>query len=225
MKTLFCQIFLLFYVGISVVSAQKKQGQARIDSLLAQFPKIKSDTARIRLLISISSEYSYINSDEGIKAGNKALALAEKLNWQKGKADAMNAIGTNYEGKSDYVNALKFYFSALQLYEKSGDKKGITASLGNIGIVYDYQSDYAKALEYYFRVIKMCEESGNRHGLAAYYGNIGVVYKNQSKYTEALQYQLKALEINDELGDDVSKAINLSNIGVIYDAKSNLQKH
>ena len=220
MKNFFCQIWLLLVcIACSSVSIAQKKDQERIDSLLKVLSNAKEDTNKIKLLNDLSASYSYINSGKGIKAGNQALSLAEKMNWEKGKANAMNSLGTNFEGRSDYPNALKYYFNALKLFEKSGNKEGIAASLGSIGIVYDYQSDYAKALEYYFKVVKMCEELNNRQGIAAYYGNIGVIYKNQLNYSGALNYQLKALNINDSLGDKGSSAINLSNIGVVYDSQ------
>src|SRR3954447_4675330 len=122
-------LLLLCWINYSLIAtAQKNQGQARIDSLVKQLPNTKEDTSKVALLNDLSATYSYINSDEGIKAGNKALSLAEKLNWEKGKANAMNSIGMNFEGKSDYARALKFYFSALEPFEKSGDKGGIAAS-------------------------------------------------------------------------------------------------
>ena len=161
-------ILLLLLIGqLPMATAQEKQGQARIDSLLNQLKKVKEDTGKVNLLNNLSTAYGYINPEEGIKTGNEALSLSTKLDWEKGKAGAMNAIGLNYEGRSDYPGALKYYVSALEIFEKLKDKKGIAASLGNIGIIYDYQSNYSKALEYYFKVVQMCEALGDRHGAAA----------------------------------------------------------
>src|SRR4030095_11493187 len=105
---IYLQILLLLYcIDYSLIAmAQEKQGQARIDSLLKQLPNAREDTNKIKLLNDLSATYGYINSDEGIKAGEQALALSKKLNWEKGTAAAMNAIGLNYEGKSDYPGAL-----------------------------------------------------------------------------------------------------------------------
>src|SRR5437762_495282 len=99
-------LLLLLIDHSSVATAQEKQGQARIDSLLNQLPKAKEDTGKVKLLNDLSATYGYINPDEGIKTGNQGLSLSMKLNWEKGKAAAMNAIGLNFEGRSDYPGAL-----------------------------------------------------------------------------------------------------------------------
>jgi len=204
--------------------AQEKKGQARIDSLLTQLPKLSDDTSKVKLLNDLSDTYAYINANEGIKVGEQSLSLAQKLNWQNGIATAINSIGAGFEAKSDFPKALEHYLKALKLFEALGDKQGIAKSLGNIGIVYDYQSNYPKALEYYFKVLKMSEESGDKSGIAAFLGNIAVVYKNQSNYSKALEYSSKALDIYQELGDTYGIAINLNNIGVVYDDQSDYYK-
>ena len=204
--------------------AQEKKGQARIDSLLTQLPKLSDDTSKVKLLNDLSDTYAYINANEGIKVGEQSLSLAQKLNWQNGIATAINSIGAGFEAKSDFPKALEHYLKALKLFEALGDKQGIAKSLGNIGIVYDYQSNYPKALEYYFKVLKMSEESGDKSGIAAFLGNIAVVYKNQSNYSKALEYSSKALDIYQELGDTYGIAINLNNIGVVYDDQSGYYK-
>ncbi len=226
MKTFFCQtLLLIFFMHYSCITmAQEKKGQARIDSLLTQLPKLSDDTSKVKLLNDLSDTYAYINANEGIKVGEQSLSLAQKLNWQNGIATAINSIGAGFEAKSDFPKALEHYLKALKLFEALGDKQGIAKSLGNIGIVYDYQSNYPKALEYYFKVLKMSEESGDKSGIAAFLGNIAVVYKNQSNYSKALEYSSKALDIYQELGDTYGIAINLNNIGVVYDDQSDYYK-
>ncbi|HXL58881.1 MAG TPA: tetratricopeptide repeat protein, partial [Chitinophagaceae bacterium] len=215
----------IFFMHCSCITmAQEKKGQARIDSLLIQLPKLSKDTGKVKLLNDLSDTYAYINANEGIKVGEQSLSLAQKLNWRKGIATAINSIGAGFEAKSDFPKALEHYLKALKLFEALGDKQGISKSLGNIGIVYDYQSDYPKALEYYFKVLRMREESGDKSGIAAFLGNIAVVYKNQSNYSKALEYSLKALDIYKELGDTYGIAINLNNIGAVYDNQSDYSK-
>jgi hypothetical protein len=46
--------FLLLVTSFSF--GQKKEGQALIDSLLVELPKMKEDTLKVNLLISLSKE-------------------------------------------------------------------------------------------------------------------------------------------------------------------------
>ena len=90
----------------------QKQGQPLIDSLLLELPKAKEDTNKVHILYEISFAFLNIDPDSGIMYGNQQLALAEKLEWEKGIALADNALGINYITRSDYARGLQYYFSA-----------------------------------------------------------------------------------------------------------------
>ncbi len=83
---LFC--FTSFFSFINLCDAQEKQGQARIDSLLAQLPLANEDTSKVNLLVDLSFTYRAINPEEGISLGKQASELAKELKWSKGIADA-----------------------------------------------------------------------------------------------------------------------------------------
>ncbi|MBA3970858.1 MAG: histidine kinase, partial [Bacteroidetes bacterium] len=93
MKNKFC--FLLF-ISLTISVFAQKQGQERIDSLIASIPKALQDTNKVKLLGDISATFWSINPEEGIKYGKQALELAEKLEWKKGMASAYGRIGVNY---------------------------------------------------------------------------------------------------------------------------------
>ena len=61
--------FILTLITLSLphpAAAQKKQGQARLDSLLAEAPKMADDTA-VKLMRDISFEYGTNNPGERLK--------------------------------------------------------------------------------------------------------------------------------------------------------------
>jgi len=217
-------IFLLIFISLIEASIggflyAQKQGQGLIDSLLQELPKMKEDTNKVNLLVSVSYSYYNSNPDEGIKYGEQALKLATQLKWEKGIANANNRIGVNYYRESDYLKALEYYEKALKIYEATADKHGAALITSNIGLVYQSQSDYDKALDYDFKDLKMAEEIGDKRVAGIITGNIANIYKAQKKYAEALAYDLKALKIKEAAGDKSSIAICLGNIGLIYSAQ------
>ena len=110
-KLLLLTIILLW---VQKQSRAQLQGKDRIDSLLRQLPKASEDTNKVKLLIDLSHTYYSINPDEGLKFGKQGLALAEKLDWKKGIANACRTIAGNYGyGKSDYATALKYSFTGI----------------------------------------------------------------------------------------------------------------
>jgi len=212
-------LFLPFLEGGPLYA--QKQGQALLDSQLAELPKMKEDTNKVRLLKDISFSYNSINPDTGIKYGRQCLQLAEKLGWKKGMAYGYNLIGVSYMQMSDYTLALQNYSKALKINEEINYKKGIIANLGNIAAIYQYQSNYPQAIEYGFKAIKMAEEVGYKNLVAINLLNIGINYNYLGNYPIALENEQKALKMNEELGDDNAIALDLINIGNVYQNEAN----
>ena len=214
MKPLLLLLLLLVY---SPAFAQRKTGQARLDSLLAELPRTKPDTVRAELLSDISIEYSNINSNEGINYANQSLLLARQLTWKKGMAYAYNSLGNTYVIKSDYPQALTAYLSGLKIAEEIKNKYRISTLTGNIGLVYVNLSNYPQALAYYEKSLKGHGELNNKGGIALSLNNIGGVYDQQGEYVKALDYRLKSLKLNESIEfRGAAKELNFDNVGRSY---------
>lgn len=221
-------LFLFLHIVLLQVKQElfaQKQGQLRIDSLLTQIPKATEDTNKINLLNDLCNSYTGINPDEGITYGNQALALAERLIWKKGIANANLRLGIiYYNGKSDIPKALEYYSNASYYFEDLGDRTGLAKVAANTALVYSYLSDYPKALEYHFKALKAFEEMGNKKGIATVFHNIGNVYEAQFDYPKALEYYFKSLKIGEEIGENKIIAYDLESIGVVYNYKKDYLK-
>jgi tetratricopeptide (TPR) repeat protein len=67
-------------------------------------------------------------------------------------AASLNNIGSVYQSKNDYDEALRYYNQSLDMYRAiygNINHLDIANSLNNIGSVYDSKNDYDKALRYY----------------------------------------------------------------------------
>jgi len=219
MKTLLTIIALVF---ITNTAYSQLSGQAKIDSLLKELPKMKQDTNGVNLLFDLSAIYSRINPDEGLNYGKLGLDLAKKLSCDRGKAMCFSALAQNTISKSDFPKAIEYFKESLKICEKMGDKSGIANNLGNIGVIYADISDFPKALEYHSKALKIYEELGDKSGISVNLGNMGNIYHHQSNYPKSLEYYLKALKMDEELGRKSGILANLNNIGHIY---SSLSEH
>ena len=209
-------LFILLLILSSSHLSAKLQGQAKLDSLVNEIPKLKEDTNKVRLLNYLSFGYSGINPDEGIKYGQQGQELATKLNWKNGIAEATSNIAGCYFHKSDYPKTLECYGKAMQLNQEMGYKIGIASANINIGNVYVQQSNYPKALDYYLKGLRLDEECGNTGNAAVVTGNIGIIYCQMNDYPTALDYFLKALKSYEETGDKNGITRNTANIGMVY---------
>lgn len=188
----------------------------KIDSLIAIVPYAKEDTNKVVMYNDICWERMESNPDSGIYWGNKAEALAKKLNWDKGLAESIRNIGTCYFLKANYPSALDHYFNSLKIDERINNKKGMASNMANIGLVYKNQDEPDKALIYYEKAFNIDELIGSKRGMASDLGNIGNIYKMKKNYPKALEFHQKALEIYKELNNKKGLAINYGSIGNIY---------
>ncbi len=212
------RIFLLVFSLLPFFNlhAQKKQGQARLDSLLAEVPKMKEDTTGVKLLDQISFLYERIDPDEGLKWAGEELHLAQKVGWQPAMAMAYVALGNSYQAKGAYPAALDAFFRSLRISEAGRDKSRIGAVSSNLGLLYLRQKDYPKALEWSLKGLKIAEEQGNKGLMETTLSNIGNVYGEQGMHCEALGYELRALRIAEEVDNKRDIIIATGNIGADY---------
>src|SRR4051812_44589414 len=98
---------IFFFLILPIKLLAHKQGRMLIDTLLIQLKKA-DDTSKVNILGNIAYSYSTISPDSGLSYAQRALVLANKLQWKPGIALANNGIGINYEAKADQVSALKY---------------------------------------------------------------------------------------------------------------------
>lgn len=204
-------IFIILFGGIDYACIAQS-----LDSLLQQLPNAREDTNKVKLYTRISHLYPYINPDEGLKYGNYALELADKLSWSPGIADAYAAIGGNYANKADYANALDYEYKALKIYEQNKNIPKQAVMLQNIAIVYHTSKNQPKSLEYNQKSLELYEKLNDKQGVAAIFSNMANVYYSLGDKEKVLEYNLKALRIYEEANDKRNVARLLGNIANFY---------
>lgn len=193
---IFC---LLSFVAATQASGAKLRGQARIDSLLQVLPKETADTQKVKILSLLSFDYSSMDPEKGIKFGNEAVALAEKINWEKGIASAHYYRGANYLYTARLPEALDDYLKGLPFFERTLDSAKMAGTYSNVGGVYAYQGKKEKALEYFLKALKINRVmSPGSNFESANLGNIAIIYHERDDYETALKYSLAALKICED---------------------------
>ena len=197
--------FLFFWM----FSFSQKEGKERIDSLLIELPKVKSDSLKVKILNDISFNYQNSNPKLGQHYATKALLLSQKIKFNDGIAEAYRTLGINYSVDSDFNKALYYYEKALK---STKNEKILSTILRSTGLIYTYQNDYKKAMDYDMQALKMSEEIADKKGTAAVLSNIGIIYFDLGNYKKAIYYYKKAQEINQQMGNKAYLSNNLGNI-------------
>jgi two-component system, NtrC family, sensor kinase len=190
-----------------------------LQSVLAKYTTVANferDTNYLNTLNELALKYNNINPDTTILLGQHIIDLCNKINYRKGKVDALKNTGLAYNVKGEYNRALAFFAEALELAVKLGYIKGAGRLYHNIGIVYSNVGKYPEALENYFKALKIREELGEKLGIASSVNGIGAIYFVQRKYTDALNNYLKALKLSEEINYIAGIESAYANIGEVY---------
>ena len=212
--------FLVFFLMFSLSNV--KAHNNKIDSLKTALENHKAnDTVRVNLLNDMIHQIYDVDVNNAETLVQESGDLAEKLNFEKGKADVIYYKAHIEIIKSNYPKAINYAKQALKQYTLLQDKSGESHSLNCIGIAYEYQANYPKALEYYKKSAIIDEGLNDLKGVAGSLNNIGNVYAYQGNYKEAILNYNRAKEIKQQLKDFNGVARAYNNIGSIYAEQSN----
>jgi tetratricopeptide (TPR) repeat protein len=208
--------FLLLW-GVLISHHSIAAQLSKLDSLIKLLHTAKQDTEKINILNNLGLEYEnegqYQLSDS---MAGQALQLANKINFEIGKATAYKILATTNQDRGNYVPALDNFSKALAIRKELKDKPGIAATLNRIGLVYKDEGNYQKALDNFREAMNIYMEINYKHDMAFVHGNIGEVYIYQGKYPDALNELLSALKVFEEAGDKRGMANTHENIGNVY---------
>ncbi len=221
-KAQICFILLLL-ANIAVLSAQK-QGLALIDSLKTELLKASPDTVKVRLFYLLASAYNQIDMEESKKYSGQALALAEKIQWEKGIAYAKEVIGRNHWQNGQFAEALQNHFESLKIWEKLNRQNKV--AMLNIFIAQDYADggNYFEALKYLARAQDGYKKIGDLNSQGGVHNLFTWVYENLGMYPEALSHSYAALRIFEKTGDKYRFTVLSSDIALNLEEQGNYRE-
>ena len=205
-------ISIFFSINIPVLALNHQ-----IDSLKGVIDQLPEDTSMVNSLNALSTELANDDPSQSIIYGEKAKALAEKLNFQRGLGYAYKNIGMGYYHLGDYPKVFEYWPESLKTFEAIKDTLGIANIINNLGVIYFNQGDNAQAIGYYLRSLQISEVLKDKYRIATALVNIGSVYAGSiNTYDNALQYYWKALPLSEEIGDNDLIGAITDNMGDIY---------
>ncbi|HEY1039028.1 MAG TPA: tetratricopeptide repeat-containing sensor histidine kinase [Bacteroidia bacterium] len=205
---------LLFLFGSMSLFCQNTE----IDSLKKLVATSAQDTAKVNKLNLLSRLFWKSGEfDSSLHRSGQAGILADKLNYETGRAEAFinKGIASDLQGK--YPSALGFFFSGLKIYEKTNDKAGIAKTNSNIAVIYGKQNNFDESEKYTLIAIKLfLELKGMEKQTANCYNNLGSVNLLRKQYEKAIQYFDKASAIFEKINYLYGRGKCVNNIGTIY---------
>jgi len=208
--------YLTFIVFLNLSLPLLSQS-SKIDSLKGLIRNGAGDTTMVNHLNALSAEVANDDPSQAISYGEKARALAENMNFQRGLGYAYKNIGMGYYHQGDYLKVFEYWPKSLKTFESINDTLGIANIVNNLGVIYFNQGDNDQAIEYYLRSLQISEKLKDKYRIATALVNIGSVYAgNLNTYDNALQYYWMALPLSEEIGNNELIGTITDNMGDIY---------
>ena len=190
-------LLLCFMLIASVICAQRNN----TDSLLKLINLHRSDTAEVIALAYLGSQQTQM--DSAIIYAQRGIALAEKLNYLRGKGYCLLTLSWN--SGSDFGKSLQFALKALDLFENINDKAGMASAHLVLQGVFWSAGDYKNSLVHAFAGEKIARNN-NIKGVTIFpkqrlaplfLAEIGQVYLLRNQLDSAEFYAKKSIEQNE----------------------------
>ena len=189
-----------------------------IDSLRKQLRQYSNnDTTRVNLYNSLSFQYQWISFDTSLTYANKALEIAEMLNFHRGVATANFRQAHCLWALGDSDRAIEKGLRAVRIAEENNFVDVKAESYRILAISYRDQQEIGKAVWYIRAAEAIAQQEKKWDLLARVYNLAGVIECTRNKNDSARIYFDKSLDITAKHSITkfhVSQA--LSNIGELY---------
>jgi signal transduction histidine kinase/tetratricopeptide (TPR) repeat protein len=193
-----------------------------IDELIKAIATTPEDTNKVFAMNLLGSQLIRARRVEELRIyADSALALAVKLDYQRGISFAETNIGVYYEIQGDLEKGLSYHLEVLEIRKRLGDQKLISDSYFNIGLNYTSQRKYSAALEAYRNSLDIRTKLDNKKGMNACISQIGLVNFYQDNYNEAIKNLKRCVELSEETEDKNQLSICSNNLGNAYRNQGN----
>lgn len=172
----------------------------------------------VDVLLSASNNMLKSNPEQSVSYARKAMAMAEKIGYQKGMAEATLMLANSYYYSADAEQALKYSAKAASDFLSLGDSTMSARAHNVAGGVYNLiLSDYAMAMSEYTSAYHLAKNDSIF--LMRSIGNIASVYQNINKLDTSLYLKLKVYHFARRHRLDELTSIVINNIGALYSLK------
>jgi len=207
-------LILALFVGIFHLASS----QSQVDSLntaLKSHPQ--EDSIKVNILNELSYQYRWIDFSNSQQYAEQALAIAQRLLFNKGIATADYRIGHCYWALGDNNLAIEKGMETVAIAERENFKFILVEGLLILARGYMDQRETKKAEEYVVKAEKIALQVKNWDLLSRVYNLAGVIQFIKKDKDTALQLYTKALSIVEERPTSRAHLSQItSNIGECY---------
>jgi two-component system, NarL family, sensor kinase len=162
--------------------------------------------------------------DKAIQYGNKAVALARKLDDKSSLATGLSNLGLSYSETDRLQEAKKIFREALEIAETTNNKSIQAIVLNNLSDIAIKESQFDLLKEYANRSIALSVELEDDGSLISGKLSMAAYLMSQGDFAAAQQYGLSALELAEKQNLLEGKTTSLGMLSAIAFSRQDYKK-
>ncbi len=156
------------------------------------------------------------DSTRGCNLSKEAIAIAEDIDYVRGKAEGFRTLAFCNIRLSKHDEAMLLLRQAEKMFVSLADVCGQSDVLEYYGIITRSQGDYASSLDYLYKSLELRQKENYQEGISHSLYHLGVTYRYMGNFEKSLDLFRKDLSYSREIGNPVGESYTLNNIGSIY---------
>lgn len=204
-----------FFVLLCVSSALKAQTRD-----IANLTSELTSTAELKRQCDLHNQladklYSH-DFEKGFIHATKALEVAERINYNHGRAEALTLLGTYYYIKGENAEALKNYYASLEAAAAQSMVDFPVKTFVRLSIFFRQTADFDSSQIYLDKARKLIDPKKSPSLFASILASQGHLDKALAKKTSAIEHFNSALRIRIALNDSSRIADTWRSLGSVY---------
>jgi len=172
------------------------------------------DTTQVNLLNRMAMSIRESDHEAAGRYAEDALEIAEKINYLKGKAEALGNLGWVCYRRTDFVNTLHYSIEAMKISEQIGYKTEMARSMNNIAAVSFEQKQYNKAIGEFKQALVLAYASNDGKVIGRSLNNLAYCYFTSTlSLDSADHYSSEAVRYSEKIKDNYLVAFALRTRG------------
>jgi signal transduction histidine kinase len=154
--------------------------------------------------------------DLSINMANESIEYFEKVNDEKGIADAKYTIAGALYKTDDFNQGLSFLIDCLKTYKKLEDYHNQARVQKSMGTIYEYFGDNKSAIQIYEEAIESSKKANDLNLQSNAYNPLSGIYLNQGEIDKAMNLIEDSVKLKTKTGDTRGLAFALYGRAKIY---------
>ncbi|GAB4041358.1 tetratricopeptide repeat-containing sensor histidine kinase [Spirosoma gilvum] len=213
------QLLLLWVLPLYAATAQELQ----IDRLKRQLASARQDTGRVLLMTQLCEAIRTRSPDSAKLFGERALKLANQINYPKGQIRATSYLGRVEVDLGNLPKALAMTYKALDMANTNSLNAEKEYIFSHIGTVYYSLQNYPMAISYVKKSLAVSYKYGIDSRIRSSHMNLALNLAETNNLDSAMYHAQRALTLSEQAKLRINPLI-YRNIGIIYFKQKNFRK-